>query len=108
MVGMDVRFQNPFDAQPLGLNRFGNGIGGVRPYPSGGGVIVEHWIDDRGGLRRRIYNKVAKGFGHLFEESDNPRTHGLLRFDSMEGHLLLLDQISFHVTYGMPAMGHER
>jgi len=105
MVGVDMRLQNPFDAQPLSLNRFGDGIGGVRPYPSGGGIIVEHWIDDRGGLRRRIYNKVAKGFGHLFEEWDNPRTHGLLRFDSVEGHLLLLDQISIHVTKGMPANG---
>src|ERR1700730_6477746 len=79
MVGMDVRLQNPFDAQTLGLNHFGDGIGGVGPYPSGGGIIIEHWIDDRGGLRRRIYHKVAKGFGHLFEERDNPRTHGLLR-----------------------------
>lgn len=71
MVGMDVRLQNPFDAQPLGLNRFGDGIGGVRPYPSGGGNIVEHRIDDRARLRRRIGDKVAKGFGHLFEEGDN-------------------------------------
>jgi hypothetical protein len=70
----------------------------VRPYPSGGGIIVEHWIDDRGGLRRRIYNKVAKGFGHLFEERDNPRTHGLLRFDRVEGHLLFLDQILIRIT----------
>jgi hypothetical protein len=98
MVGMDVRLQNPFDAQPLGLNRFGDGIGGVRLYPSRGGIIVEHWIDDRGGMRRRIYDKVAKGFGHLFEERDNPRTHGLLRFDGREGYLLLLDQIPIHVT----------
>jgi hypothetical protein len=98
MVGMDMRLQNPFGLQTLGLNHFGDGIGGVRPYPSGGGIIVEHWIDDRGGLRQRIYNKVAKGFGHLFEERDNPRTHGLLRFDRKEGHLLLGDQISIRIT----------
>jgi hypothetical protein len=42
MVGVDVRLQNPFDAQPLGFNRLGDGIGGVRPNPSGGGIIVEH------------------------------------------------------------------
>ena len=72
MVGMDVRLQNPFDAQPLDLNRFGDGIGGVRPYPSGGGIIVEHRIDDRARLRRWIGDEVAKGFGHLFEEGDNP------------------------------------
>src|SRR5580700_7214871 len=102
MVGIDMRLQNPFDPQTLVLNHFGDVIGGVRPYLSSGGIIVEHWIDDRGGLRRRIYNKVAKGFGHLFEEWDDPRTHGLLRFDSMESHLLLLDQKSIHVTKGMP------
>jgi hypothetical protein len=79
-------------------SRWIDGIGGVRVYPSGRRIIVEHWIDDRGGLRRRIHNEVAKGFGNLFEEWDNPRTHGLLRFDSVEGHLLLLDQILIHVT----------
>jgi hypothetical protein len=43
----------------------------------------------------------------FFEERDNPRTRALLRFD-VDGHLLLLDQISIHVILGMPATGHER
>ena len=35
--------------------------------------------------------------GRDIDHGDNPRTHGLLRFD-VDGHLLLLDQISIHVA----------
>jgi hypothetical protein len=80
VIGMHMGLEHPFAHQTpvahIGDDLVGRGGRGA----PGGGIVVEHRVEHRAGLRRRIGDHVAHGVGRLVEESLYVRTvaHGAM------------------------------
>ncbi|MOA12421.1 hypothetical protein D3C78_1324100 [compost metagenome] len=76
VVGVHVGFQDPLHAEVV-LAHVGNQlVGAVVRGASGGGIVVQHRVDQRALAAVRIAHHVAVGEGRGIEEGFNMGVHG--------------------------------
>ncbi|MNP03773.1 hypothetical protein D3C76_956690 [compost metagenome] len=77
MIGVGMGFQQPFDAQALLADMGDHRVGAGMADAPGGGIVVQHRIDDGAGVARRIAHHVAVGVCPRVEESLDLSVHAL-------------------------------
>ena len=73
MVGMRMRFQDPFDRQARVASGSEHPFGAFDVDPPAGRIITEHGIDDRRRPRDRIADEIANAVRGLVEEGLHAR-----------------------------------
>ena len=76
VVGMRMGFQDPAQAQALGLRGGQHGIGRAGVGLAAGMVVVEHGVDGGGLARVRIPDQVGHGMGGFVEEWRDAQRRG--------------------------------
>jgi len=69
MIGMRMRLEQPSDGQRLAAHVVNDRVGGTGRGAAGGGVKIQHAVDNRGLSGRWVMNDVARGVGGFIEEA---------------------------------------